>query len=99
MSPSVEPSTEPCAYLSASRHLDLGHFLRSVGEQIYVHVEPNEEVLLCRLQEVFQEHDVSVQKVTRANQTCCVQGSVVTSTFSHKTYFPTAKTVAAMLMF
>lgn len=51
-------------HLSASGHLDLGHVLRPVGEHVHVHIETNEEVLLCRLQEVFQEHDVPVQKVT-----------------------------------
>ncbi len=50
-------------YLSAGGHFDLGYLLRPVGEDVNVHFETNKEVLLCCLQEVFQEHDVPVQKV------------------------------------
>lgn len=49
-------------YLSAGGHFDLRHLLRPVSEHVNVHPETNEEVLLCRLQEVFQEHDIPVQK-------------------------------------
>lgn len=51
-------------YLSAGSHFDLGHTFWPVGEHIYVHLKTNEEVLFCCLQEVFQEYDIPVQKVT-----------------------------------
>lgn len=56
-------------YLSASGHFDFRHLLRSVGEHVYVHLETNKEVLLCCLKEVFQEHDVPVQRATGVTST------------------------------
>lgn len=50
-----------CVNLSAGGHFDLWHLRRLVSEHINVHIETNEEVLLCRLQEVFQEPDVPEQ--------------------------------------
>jgi len=61
-------------HLSAGGHPDSGNLVRPVGEHVNVNFETNEEVLLCRLQEAFQEHDVPVQMVKGVTSRSQVRG-------------------------